>query len=97
MNKKIAAAYAAAATASGALIAGVGAPAGAAASCDAADFTVDGVFDLDGYLACTAGTGGGLPSTGSSTLQIAGIALGLLTIGGGFLYSANRKRSDAAS
>jgi LPXTG-motif cell wall-anchored protein len=96
MRSKTRALIGSAATLSAALVVGSGTGAGAAASCDAADFTVDGVFDLQGYLACTAGQGGGLPATGTSTLQIAGIAVGLLAIGGGILATA-RKRPDQAA
>ncbi len=83
------------------LVAGVGSPASAASQCDAADFTVGGEFDLDGYLACVGGTGGGgvgggLPATGSNTVQIIAIAIGLLAIGGAFIFTAYRGRVDAA-
>ncbi len=45
------------ALAAGAVSLGIAAPsAHAQASCDAATFTVDGVFDTDGYLACLSGS-----------------------------------------
>ncbi|MGA9279222.1 LPXTG cell wall anchor domain-containing protein [Ilumatobacter sp.] len=83
------------------------ASAGAAATCDAASFTTDGVFDTDGYLACLSGGGGQvassgssssgvLPVTGSSTLQIVGIALGLLVMGAVAVVVAARNRRAAA-
>lgn len=93
IRNKARAALGSAAALSAALVVGGATGAEAAASCNAADFTVNGVFDLQGYLACTAGQGGGLPATGNSTLQIAGIAVGLLAIGGGILATA-RKRPD---
>jgi LPXTG-motif cell wall-anchored protein len=77
----------------------------AAPTCDAASFTVNGEFDIDGYLACLAGagapgidapvTGGtGLPSAGSDVAQIVALAVGLLIIGAGIsLSSARRRRS----
>lgn len=69
----------------------------AAPSCNAADFTVNGVFDLNGYLACQAGLAGGLPSTGSNNLQIIGIALGLLAIGiAAVIVSSRERRRHAA-
>lgn len=77
----------------------MGGASAAATSCDAADFTVAGVFDLDGYLACQAslaGEGGTLPATGSNTLQIVGIALGLLAIGVAATVIALRERRRTA-
>ena len=76
----------------------MGGASAAAASCDAADFTVGGVFDLDGYLACQAALagGGGLPETGSNTMQIVGIALGLVAIGVAATVIALRERRRAA-
>jgi hypothetical protein len=67
-------------------------PSAASAACDAADFTVNGEFDIQGYLACEAGAGGGtLPATGSPTLQIAGIALAAVIVGVAAL-ALNRKQ-----
>ena len=77
----------------------MGGASAAATSCDAADFTVGGVFDLDGYLACQAslaGDGGNLPATGSNTLQIVGIALGLIAIGVAATVIALRERRRTA-
>ena len=78
------------------LIVGTTSGASAATSCNAADFTVSGVFDLNGYLACQAGLTGGLPATGSSSLQIIGIALGLLAIGIAAVIVSARERRRAA-
>ncbi len=67
--------------------------AAAPASCSAGAFTVGGVFDLTGYLACQAAlASGGLPETGSNSLQIFGIALGLLAIGIAAIYVSSRER-----
>lgn len=70
--------------------------AGAAATCNAADFVVDGVFDSDGYLACLAGAGGGLPATGSNTFQIVAVALGIVAVGLTALFVAKKRRAQAA-
>lgn len=77
--------------------AGLGAGANAASTeCTAANFTSNGVFDQEGYLACLAaaggGTGGTLPATGQDGLQTLGLAAGLLLIGGGLVVSAQRRR-----
>jgi len=66
--------------------------ASAATSCTAADFTVNGVFNMDGYLACLSGAGG-LPSTGSNTFQIVGIALGVIAVGVAAILVARKRRS----
>ncbi|MFZ4717974.1 MAG: LPXTG cell wall anchor domain-containing protein [Ilumatobacteraceae bacterium] len=76
----------------------MGGASAAATSCSAADFTTGGVFDLQGYLACQAALadGGGLPATGSNTMQIVGIALGLIAIGVAATVIALRERRRAA-
>lgn len=74
-----------------ALVIGLGTTAGAAPVCNAANFTVGGVFDLQGYLACQAGPS--LPSTGNGSLQIAGIAAGLLVIGGASVITSRKNRA----
>lgn len=74
-----------------ALALGLGTTAGAAPVCNAGDFTVGGVFDLQGYLACEAGPG--LPSTGGGSLQFAGIAAGLLVIGGASVIASRKNRA----
>jgi LPXTG-motif cell wall-anchored protein len=66
--------------------------ASAAASCNVADFTVNGVLNMDGYLACLSGAGG-LPSTGSNTFQIVGIALGLVVVGVAAFLVARKRRT----
>ena len=53
---------------------------------DAADYTVDGAFDVDSYLAALAAAlaacDGDLPNTGSSdSSQILALALGLSSVG----------------
>lgn len=83
----------------GAAVAGVlvGAPMStqALSQCDPADYTVGGVFDLDGYLACGAGAGGGgLPATGGNNLQIIGVAAGVLAIGVGMFVTARRSQQQ---
>lgn len=70
--------------------------ASAAVTCNAADFTTNGVFDTDGYLACLAGAGGGLPATGSNTAQIVAIALGLLALGVAAVIVAKKRRTTFA-
>ncbi len=71
--------------------------AGAAATCNAADFTTNGVFDTDGYLACLAAAGGGgLPATGSNTFQVVAIALGLVALGVAAVFVAKKRRSTFA-
>lgn len=69
--------------------------AGAATACTSAAFTdSSGNFDMEGYLACLTGS---LPSAGSSNnLQIAGIALGALVVGGGLVLASVRNRRTAA-
>lgn len=71
-------------------------PSGASAACNAADFTVGGVFDLNGYLACESAGAGGLPATGSQTLQLAGIALAFLAIGLASVIVSRQRRSSAS-
>jgi hypothetical protein len=71
--------------------------ANAAATCTAADFTVNGVFNIDGYLACLAGDGGTtLPSTGSNTAQFVAIALGLVALGVAAIIVAKKRRATFA-
>jgi LPXTG-motif cell wall-anchored protein len=70
--------------------------ASAAATCTAADFTTNGVFDTDGYLACLAGQGGDLPATGSNTAQIVAIALGLVALGVAAVMVAKKRRATFA-
>jgi LPXTG-motif cell wall-anchored protein len=67
-------------------------PSAASAACDPADFTVNGEFDIQGYLACEAGAAGGLPATGSPTLQIAGIALAAVIVGVAALILTRKQR-----
>ena len=69
-------------------------PSGLSAACDPEAFTVNGVLDLEGDLACEAGAGG-LPATGSENLQLAGIALALIVVGFASLYIARRQRPSA--
>lgn len=74
--------------------------ASAAPTCDSADFTVDGDFDLDGYLACLAGSpasggGGALPTTGSDVTRMLAIGAGLLAVGGGAVAAAKRDRKPS--
>ncbi|MEI8238982.1 MAG: NPXTG-anchored protein [Actinomycetota bacterium] len=66
--------------------------ASAAATCNASDFTVGGVLNMDGYLACLSGAGG-LPSTGSNTFQIVGIALGLVAVGVAAILVAKKRHA----
>ena len=54
------------------------------------------MFDTDGYLACLAGAGGGLPSTGSNTAQIVAIALGLVVLGVAAVMVAKKRRTALA-
>lgn len=69
-------------------------PSGVSAACTASDFTVGGVFDTQGYLACLASEANGLPATGDNTMQIVGIAIALLTIGIAFgVISLRARRS----
>jgi LPXTG-motif cell wall-anchored protein len=76
-----------------------GGVAAAAPTCDAADFTTNGVLDLDGYLACLAGTGGGggsvpvggLPATGSDMMRIVALGIGASVVGVGALVAAKRR------
>ena len=68
------------------------APAGVSAACTASDFTVGGVFDTQGYLACLSAQSNGLPATGNNTMQIVGIAIALLTIGVAFAIISVRAR-----
>lgn len=71
-------------------------PSGAQAACSSADYTVDGVFDLQGYLACLgAESGGTLPSTGSSVFQLVGIALAFVVIGAATMFAPRRGRTAA--
>lgn len=69
----------------------------AAETCNAADFTVNGSFDLDGYLACLAGSGGataptgGLPSTGSDMMRIIALGVGASVVGVGALVASKRR------
>jgi hypothetical protein len=67
-------------------------PSAASAACDPADFTVNGEFDVQGYLACEAAAGGGLPATGSQALQMAGLALAVVIIGVAALVLAKQQR-----
>jgi LPXTG-motif cell wall-anchored protein len=67
-------------------------PSAASAACDPADFTVDGEFDIQGYLACEAAAGGGLPATGSQSLQMVGLALAVVIIGIAALVIAKQQR-----
>ena len=71
------------------------APAGVSAACSASDFTVGGVFDTQGYLACLASEATGLPATGNNTMQIVGIAIALVTIGIAFAVVSIRARRTA--
>ncbi len=90
------------------LVAVVLSPAAARAECLADQFTVNGVFDLQGYLACqvasspaggtasTTARAGGLPATGSDTMQIVGIALALVAVGiAAVVVSVNDRRTRA--
>lgn len=70
--------------------------ASAATTCTAADFTTNGVFDIDGYLACLAGDGGTLPTTGSNTAQFVAIALGLVALGVAAIIVAKKRRATFA-
>lgn len=67
----------------------------AASQCTIANFTVNGVFDQEGYLACLAAAGGGtgLPGTGNDSLQSVGIAASMLLVGGALAVSAQRRRA----
>jgi LPXTG-motif cell wall-anchored protein len=75
----------------------VGGTASAAPVCDAADYTVNGTLDLDGYLACLAGTGGGtapagqLPSTGSDMMRMVALGIGASVVGLGAVLAAKRR------
>ncbi len=71
------------------------APSGVSAACDAATYTVGGVFDTQGYLACLASEANGLPATGNNTMQIVGIAIALVTIGIAFAVISVRARRSA--
>ena len=81
---------------------GLGAGAASATSqCTVANYTNNGVFDQEGYLACLAaggpGGGGGLPATGSDSLETIGLAAGVLVVGGALVASAHRRKSSAAA
>jgi hypothetical protein len=67
-------------------------PSAASAACDPADFTVNGEFDVQGYLACEAAAGGGLPATGSQALQMVGLALAAIIVGVAALVLARQQR-----
>ena len=70
-------------------------PSAASAACVAADFTVNGEFDLQGYLACEAGAAGTLPATGSPALQMVGIALAALIMGVSALVLTRQQRRSS--
>lgn len=70
-----------------------------AVTCNSADFTSNGQFDLTGYLACLAGGGsggggGGLPITGSDAFQYVALGLGALAMGVAARVVAVRRRGD---
>jgi LPXTG-motif cell wall-anchored protein len=82
-----------------------GAAAAAPDECTVDNFTANGVFDQEGYLAClAAGAGapgapsrpGVLPATGQDPLQAVGLAAGLLLVGGSLAVSSRRRKSSAA-
>ena len=71
-------------------------PSGAQAACTQDQYTVGGVFDLQGYLACLAAESGGtIPGTGSNTMQIIGVALAFLVIGAAATFAPRRTRTPA--
>jgi LPXTG-motif cell wall-anchored protein len=66
--------------------------------CTVSNFTVGGVFDQEGYLACLAGqggttVGGELPSTGQESLQTVGLAAGIFLVGGALVVSSQRRKA----
>lgn len=80
---------AATATAFALTLAGVGSSTASATECTAANFTTDGVFDMEGYLACLSG----LPSAGSNSLDTLGVAAGVIVLGGAMVLAGRRRRS----
>lgn len=71
-------------------------PSGAQAACTTADFTTDGTFDLQGYLACLAAESGGtLPDTGSGVVQIVGIAVAFIVMGAAASFAPRRGGTTA--
>jgi hypothetical protein len=102
-DMRIKRAIAATALAVGFSVAGLGGgTASAQDECTVSDFTVDGVFDQEGYLAClsaagaTPGANGVLPVTGQNPLQAVGLAAGLFLVGGSLAVSAHRRKSTVA-
>jgi LPXTG-motif cell wall-anchored protein len=76
----------------------VGGTVSAAPACSASDFTSNGVFDTDGYLACLAGASGGaggLPATGSDTTRLFVVAAGLCVVGVGSVIASKRRQSES--
>jgi LPXTG-motif cell wall-anchored protein len=65
--------------------------ASAAPVCNGADFTKNGVFDTDGYLACLSGE---LAATGSDTMKLVAVAGGLTIVGLGAVVAAKRQPGD---
>jgi hypothetical protein len=111
MNKKVLLLTIAAMTAAAFLVAIMLSPAAARAECTADQFTVNGVFDLQGYLACQVASAGpvpgatgsgvkaagsGLPVTGSDATQLVGIALAIAVVGiAGVLVSNHERRKQS--
>jgi LPXTG-motif cell wall-anchored protein len=73
-------------------------PTGAQAACTSEQFTIDGTFDMDGYLACLAAESapGSLPGTGSDSVQLAGVALGMAVVGAAAVATSKRNRRSVA-
>ena len=74
-------------------LSGAGA-AGAAASCNIADFTTGTTVNMDGYLACLSGAG--LPSTGTDMTQVIGLGAGLVAVGAAAFVVARQRRTQRA-
>lgn len=96
-SQRISAAVMGAAGAGMLALAGVGTVGAAAATCDIADFTTGSTVDMDGYLACLAGAGGGdtpgLPSTGTDVAQYVGLGAGLIAVGVAAYLVARQRRT----
>ena len=80
--------------AAGIAVAGLAGSSSAASACTADEFTTDGTFDQDGYLACLAAESN-LPPTGQNSLDTVGIAAGLAVLGGGLLVASRRHAANA--